>query len=60
MAGDRVRIVMRWPQSAARGHPPPGNCADMAGVTVEYRYPGPAMKRAWRGLDLLLHPAGCV
>ena len=43
MTGNRIRLVTDRPQSVVEVHPPSVNAVNMAGVTVEYCPPRPAM-----------------
>ena len=43
MAGNRIRIVTDRPQSVVEVQQPSVNSVAMAGVTVDYYPPGPAM-----------------
>jgi hypothetical protein len=43
MAGNRIRLVTDRPMEVVEVHPPSVNSVDMAGVTVEYYPPAPAM-----------------
>ena len=43
MTGSRIAIVTDRPQSTVDVHPPSVNSVEMAGVTVEYSPPVPAM-----------------
>ena len=43
MTGNRIRIVTDRPMEVVEVHPPSVNSVDMAGVTVEYYPPRPAM-----------------
>ena len=43
MAGNRIRLVTDRPMEVVEVHPPSTNSVNMAGVTVEYYPPRPAM-----------------
>ncbi len=43
MRGNRIAIVTDRPMEVVEVHPPSANSVNMAGVTVEYYPPAPAM-----------------
>jgi hypothetical protein len=43
MKGNRIRLVTDRPMETVEVHPPSVNSVEMAGVTVEYCPPAPAM-----------------
>ncbi|MEN6342886.1 MAG: hypothetical protein ABFC89_10055 [Methanospirillum sp.] len=44
MVGNRIRLVADWPMEVVEVLVPSVNSVDMAGVTVEYYPPAPAME----------------